>query len=256
MAIPPPPWRTARPQNRRRAPLTQDRIVDVALDLLRREGYKNVSMRRLAQALGTGPASLYAHVENKRELDQLVVDRVIDPALIPEPDPEHWPGQVKQVMRSMREMYRQNPGVARATMAMIPTGPSGLAAIERMLKLFVAAGVPDQVAAWSADLIALYVCAISYDETLWEDKATQEQQHEYFAQQLRGYFQSLPADQFPTLVALATAMATGDDEDRFEFGIEVIVAGIAALAARPEHASEHASEHALLERAGADGKTT
>ena len=39
------------------------------------QGYEAVSMRKVAQALETGPASLYAHVANKKELDQLLVDR-------------------------------------------------------------------------------------------------------------------------------------------------------------------------------------
>jgi AcrR family transcriptional regulator len=234
LTIPPPPWRTTKSRSPRRPPLTQERIVDVALELLRREGYEAVSMRRLAQALGTGPASLYAHVENKKELDQLIVDRVIDPSMIPEPDPENWQDQVKQVMRSMRDMYHRHPGVARATMAMIPTGPSALVAMERLLKLFVAGGVPDQIGAWACDLIPLYVCAVCYEETLWEVGHTKTEAHEVSVQQLRDYMQSLPADRFPTLVALATAMTTGDGEDRFGFGVEVIVGGIAALAAPTE----------------------
>ena len=49
-------------------------------------------MRRLALELGTGPASLYAHVENRRELDQLIVDRVADESLDPRPRPRALAG--------------------------------------------------------------------------------------------------------------------------------------------------------------------
>jgi hypothetical protein len=40
------------------------------------------------------------------------------------------------------------------------------------------------------------------------------------------YFTSLPPDRFPHLAAHALVMTTGDGEDRFEFGLDVIVAGI------------------------------
>lgn len=233
MTIPPPPWRTPRARPKRRRPLTQDRIVDVALDLMRKEGYDAVSMRRLAQALGTGPASLYAHVENRRELDQLVVDRVIDPDLVPDPDPEHWQEQLLDLMRAMREMYRRYPGVARASMAMVPTGPSALRTIERMLNLLLAAGIPPQIAAWACDLIALYVAAGAHEQELWRSETgdDEDKEAEYFVEQLRGYLASLPPKSFPTVVGMATVLTTGDDDDRFTFGAQVIITGIATLAA-------------------------
>ena len=52
---------------------------------------------------------------------------------------------------------------------------------------------------------------------------------ERFVGGLRSYFESLRADRFPLTLALSgplTSGATGDE--RFEFGIAVIVAGLAA----------------------------
>ncbi len=244
MTIPPPPWRTQPPKVRgpRREPLTQDRIVEVALELLRAEGYEAVTMRRLALELGTGPASLYAHVENRRELDQLIVDRVIDESLIPDPDPEHWEDQVKDVMRRIRAMYQRHPGVARATMAMIPTGPSALMTIERMLGILLAGGVPPQLAAWACDLIPLYVGAVSFEESLWSSDVAGADERELFVAQLRDYLQSLPTASFPTVVALAAVLTTGDGEDRFEFGIDVLVSGLAAVARRQQAAAADAAK--------------
>jgi AcrR family transcriptional regulator len=244
MTIPPPPWRTRVTKARapRREPLTQERIVEVALELLRNEGYEAVTMRRLALELGTGPASLYAHVENRRELDQLIVDRVVDDQLIPDPDPDHWEDQVKDVMRRIREMYRRHPGVARATMAMVPTGPSALMSIERMLSILLAGGVPPQLAAWACDLIPLYVGAVSFEESLWSSDGAGIEEQEDFAAQLRGYFESLPPETFPTVVALAAVLTTGDGEDRFEFGIDVLVSGLAAVARRQQAATADAAK--------------
>src|SRR6266498_4036093 len=108
--------------------------------------------------LGTGAASLYAHVANKRELDQLMLDRAAEGLEIPDPDPEHWREQIAQVMRDMLRMMRAYPGVARAAIGQIPLGERSLAATERMLAILRAAGLPDQVIAYAADLIPLYVC--------------------------------------------------------------------------------------------------
>jgi hypothetical protein len=50
-----------------------------------------------------------------------------------------------------------------------------------------------------------------------------------FVTGLRGYLASLPADRFPLTVALATALTQGAGDERFEFGIQVIVAGLASF---------------------------
>ena len=88
--IPPPPWQRApdRPSRRRRDPISRDAIVAAAIGLLDREGLAALSMRRLAEELGTGAASLYWHVGSKDGLLDLVLDEVIGEGKVPDPDPE------------------------------------------------------------------------------------------------------------------------------------------------------------------------
>src|SRR4051812_33822069 len=74
--VPAPPWRKRRKVAPPRQPLSQDLIIDTALRVLRAEGLDAVSMRRVAQELDTGPASLYAHESNKEELLELMLDRI------------------------------------------------------------------------------------------------------------------------------------------------------------------------------------
>ena len=110
------PRREERPPKER---LTTERIVDTAMALMAAQGYDAVSMRSLAKALDTGPASLYQHVANRDELDQLVIDRIARQLEIPEPDPDHWDDQLKDVLRQMHDLYHDHPGSARAAMAQI-----------------------------------------------------------------------------------------------------------------------------------------
>ena len=89
--VPDPPWWRRRPEAARdKQPLTRDAIVEAALVLLERDGLQGLSMRRLAQELGAGAASLYWHVGDKEELLSLLLDRIVGEAELPEPDPEHW----------------------------------------------------------------------------------------------------------------------------------------------------------------------
>jgi AcrR family transcriptional regulator len=231
------PWRPispAKPGRQAKEPLTRDRIVDAAMRLLVDQGYDSVSMRKVAQALDTGPASLYAHVANKRELDQLLVDRAAEDMKLPaEPDPARWQEQLKEAMREMLRVMRANPGVARVAIGQVRLGERALLNTERILAILKAGKLPDQAAGWAVDLIPLYVTAVAFEETVQGARAGSPEEIEGFVAELRGYFDSLPADRFPLTVALAGSLAAGTGSDeRFEFGLAVITAGLAALAER------------------------
>lgn len=231
MSIPQPPWHQARPTGRRpvKEALSRERIVDVAMELIVAEGYDAVSMRRLAQALDTGPASLYAHVANKQELDQLMLDRAAAQIDIPDPEPDKWREQIAQVMRDTLAVMRRYPGVARAAIGQIPLAENSLYVTERIIAILKAGGVPDQVTAYAVDLMPLYVCAIAFEEYVQNAQQWSSDDIESFTTQLKTWFEALPGDRFPQIVALAGALTHGDGDSRFEFGVQVIVAGIASF---------------------------
>ena len=74
--IPPPPWQRLpdRQARRRKEPISRDAIVAAAVQLLDREGLAALSMRRLAEELGTGAASLYRYVDTREDLIDLMID--------------------------------------------------------------------------------------------------------------------------------------------------------------------------------------
>ena len=102
--LPEPPrrGRPARPSSAgARTPLSRERIVDAPSASSTREGLGAVSMRSVAEALDTGPASLYAHVSGKDELLSLLIERLAGEMRLPEPDPERWQEQIKELVREM-----------------------------------------------------------------------------------------------------------------------------------------------------------
>jgi AcrR family transcriptional regulator len=61
-----------------RQPLTREAIATAARDILVTEGLHAVSLRRVAASLGVTAPALYAHVIDKRDLLQGIVEREID----------------------------------------------------------------------------------------------------------------------------------------------------------------------------------
>jgi AcrR family transcriptional regulator len=217
--------------------LSADRIVEVAIEQMRELGYDAVTMRSIARELGTGPASLYAHVANRAELDQLVVGWVCSQWQIPDPEPDRWDEQLRDSMIDLLELYRANPGVARCTMGMIPLEPGMLMVSERLLALLKAGDVADQHAAWFVDVGSLYVAAVAVEEDIWRERAAGQAPGKVseaaVVGNVRAVFEQLPSEHFPLLTSLAGSLTTGSGDDRFQFGVELLIGGLKALGVRP-----------------------
>jgi AcrR family transcriptional regulator len=237
--LPTPPWRTPTRARPVRPALSRDQIVDAAMRIVAEEGIDAVSMRRVAQVFDTGPSSLYAHIANKDELLQLMIDRINDNIEVPTPDPQRWQEQVKEVARSTRRAFTAHGDVARAALAIVPTGLSALRTAEGLLAIMAAGGLPPRIAGWAMERIFLYVNADAYEGALYDSKirASGKDRDEYISDlfgQLAAYFRSLPPARFPNLVAHAEEIVSGGDDDRFEFGLALMVDGLARYVGNPD----------------------
>ena len=211
--------------------LSRDAIVDAALRVLDAEGLAAVTMRRVADELATGPSSLYAHVSDKDAMVEAVLDRVIGEVEIPEViDPERWEEQLKDIARSARATMLRHRDIARASMGMIPTGEHSLPVSNAMVGVLLASGVSRRVAALSVDILALYFTATAFEESLEDYAPDDDAAPTAFHQELRQFFEGLPPDRFPHLVDMAGPITTGDRDERFEFGLDLLVRGIASTA--------------------------
>ncbi|MFI6329203.1 TetR/AcrR family transcriptional regulator [Micromonospora chersina] len=229
---PAPPWRT-RPRSRAtRRPLSQQAVVDAALALINREGLGALSMRRVAQELGTGPASLYAHVSGKEELLELLVDRASAEIVVPDPEPDRWEEQIREVALQAYRVYATHTNLALASLATIPTGPNALRVTEGMLAILFAGGVPPRPAAWFLDRLFLYIAGDAYEGALYEEKvrASGQDRESWWAglsQQLRTYYGGLPAETYPNVTGHLDDLMEGGGDERFLFGVDLLVRGVA-----------------------------
>lgn len=222
------PWEKPRRRRPAREPLTRERIVEAAIRILDRDGLDAVSTRKIAEDLGTGSASLYAHVSSREELIELMVDRIAGEIEVPEPDADHWQDQLRAYARHAQGVWAAHADIVRTSLATIPTGPGRLRVIEGLLAIMRAAGFSDQVAIWGVDRLQIYIDADTYEGWLFTAKIKQGFDVDEYIGSIREYYNKLPADRFPILASLAHTVGYASDQ-RFEFGLELIIAGLAAL---------------------------
>jgi len=139
-------------RQRSEPPLSLDRIVATAVDLLDAHGIDGLTMRKLADRLGAGAMSLYWHVANK----EVVFDLALDAVLVyraPEvaPSSPDWRGDIVHMLEDWRASMLRHPWSA----TLLPRralGPNMLGRLELLSSTLSSAGVADadlNVAIWS-----------------------------------------------------------------------------------------------------------
>ena len=102
-----------------RVPLSRERVLRAAVDIADEGGVKSLTMRRLAEKLGSEPMSLYYHVANKEEVLDGVVDLLARIQLEDAARSAPWPERVVDEHRGLPARRRR--------MAATPPDPSGWA---------------------------------------------------------------------------------------------------------------------------------
>lgn len=181
-------------------------------------------MRRVAAELDTGPASLYVYVRNRQDLLNQMFDAVareID--LTDEPDPKRWREQLEALLTATRDAMDRYPGIARVPLANVPTGPNAMRVSNHLLGILRAGGVDDRSAAWFVDVVFLYVNAAAFERSIYvaegaEEATLQEEIHETFTH--------TDAEAYPNMVALMPYLTSGAGDERFAFGLRLMINGL------------------------------
>ena len=133
-------------------PLSLERIVATAVELLDAEGVDGLTMRRLADRVGSGVMSLYWHVDNKEDVFDLALDSVLEyRGSLQVVESRDWRGEVIHLLEDWRENMLRHPWSASLLLGRA-LGPNILSRLELLSKTLSRAGVADadlNVAIWS-----------------------------------------------------------------------------------------------------------
>jgi AcrR family transcriptional regulator len=210
-------------ENRRRS-LTREHVVAEALTVIGAAGVDALSMRALATRLGVVPAALYRHVRNKEQLQDLVLDGVLAEVDCTVDHRLAWTERVKVLAHRLRTVLENHPGTAGLLKTRDPLGPASLALAEAFLAALRAAGLPGRETGLAFCLVYDYTLGFalgsttSINEQRVQDTATRNKLHTFL--------RSLPADRFPTLVALGEHVWLNNRDERFTAGLDALVGGL------------------------------
>jgi AcrR family transcriptional regulator len=200
-------------------PLGRDAIVTEALRQLTSDGLEGMSLRKVAAALDTGPASLYAYVEDLGALHALVLDRALGDVDLGGRAKTGWRKRLHRLLESYAKVLAAAPGLARLAFGTVAVGPNALRVTERLLELLDEAGVDLATAAWAVDLLVLYVTAIVAEHVDGADPAAPDGA---VARAIAGASQR----DFPRVHAARALLLAGSPEERFTWAVDVFLRGV------------------------------
>ncbi|MFI5960181.1 TetR/AcrR family transcriptional regulator [Cryptosporangium sp. NPDC051539] len=211
-----------------------------ALSLIDEVGYGAVTMRRVAQALDTGPASLYVYVADRDQLMAEVHDLALAGVDLPGPADGDWRARLELLVGRVITTLGSHDDLALVALTRVPTGPHALRILEATMTLLRAGGVDDKVCPWAADLLDQYVTSSALELAArlrdqravaaaeGEAEATEEAMSEAARSELDAVYGDLPADTYPTIHALRSAMTTaGRDNNAYAtWKLSVVIDGL------------------------------
>jgi TetR/AcrR family tetracycline transcriptional repressor len=204
----------------RRTPLSRDRVLRAALDLVDREGVDALTMRRLGRELDVEAMSLYGYVDSKGDLIEGVVEQVFRQMPLIVPGPGRWQDRLRRHAGAYRSVLLDHPNAVRLV-ARRPLNTEGTAAfvdsaLAELRGLGLDLAMADRVLGVIASFTLGHVAEQVGDELRARTPAPRRE--------------TIDGDRFPHLAAVGEIKPTDYDQE-FELGLDFIVAGLERLLA-------------------------
>lgn len=205
---------------RQRPPLSRSRIVRAALRLVDDRGLEALTMRALAHELEVSPMALYNHVRDKDELVDLMVDLMLGEVDCTATE-GGWVTQLRALVCSYHQVLSAHHALARVYSDKVRIGPHGLMIIERVLELLRGAGFSPSDTA--DGFLALFIYTVGFHQM-----GRIQPGNGPTPRDRAGYYEALPREQIPWVTALAPYLGSPRRQETFEYGLDVLLAGLCA----------------------------
>lgn len=205
-----------------REPLTDDRIHEAALQLIDEAGLHALSMRRLGTELGVDPMAVYRHIPGKDDLLRGLVKRVFAEMPVPA-DKGPWAHRVRQWAQAYRSVAQAHPNLVLRIVT--EPGVVAIAAVQANETLYRAlelSGLRPTDVVRAADIIVDFVNGSVLAEVTDDSRAEA-------TVAFRAELDARPDGEVAAQRRVLKNGHRGEARDSFDFGLDVILAGLEPL---------------------------
>jgi AcrR family transcriptional regulator len=208
----------------RRKPLSRERILAAALELVDEQGIDALSMRKLGQSLGYEAMSLYNHVANKDDLLDGILDLVL--AEMEPPAPEGGLPAIRAAALSAHEALGRHAWAANMLMSPGRIRPARIQYMEALLATLRGAGLSAETTYHAYHVLDAHIIGFS----LWASTHGKVPDH---IEDARAWFdENIPVATLPYLHEHGLQhLDEGPHHDvsAFEYGLDLLLGGFERL---------------------------
>jgi AcrR family transcriptional regulator len=226
-------WSRPPRKGRSSATISREDIVAAAIEILRAEGYHEVSMRRVAAACGVGVTTLYWHVADKEELFDLVCDAALAPLAAQLSTRGGWETRLRGVLRGLRRALLSHGDLALIFASRPNVGPNALRVREHIAACLAEAGLtPTQARSVDRMLLSYTLGACCEEVAAACAAADQGTSPRGRDGRIGEFLAQLPEQDYPQLVRLGARSRYVERERDFLTGLTCFLAGLPQIYAR------------------------
>jgi len=196
------------------------------------EGLAALNARTLAAHLEVAPSALYKHLPGMDALLDLVLDRVLGQFDVDVDAELGWRQQVEVLAHRLRGVLQKHPGLAGVLSGRDPLGANSDRMADAFARPLVRAGFPGPEAGHAWYAVVHYV--IGFEATFAVDGTNLERAVDPQArQQVHERFAALDGERFPALRQLGRHIWMPVLDERFAYGLALLLDGLALRAPLP-----------------------
>jgi AcrR family transcriptional regulator len=239
-------WRdpAAGPRHGPRQGLTVNQVINAATALADAEGLDAVTMRRVATSLGVVPMTLYTYVPGKAELLDLMLDSAY--ARMPRADTagQPWRQRLAVIAAENRALSEAHPWTAAISTIRPPLGPGLMAKYEHELSALDGLGLDDvQMDDALTHLLAFVQAWARAAADADSNRESGMDDEQWWAAHAPLLEKVLDPAAYPLAARVGTAAGTArgaayDPEHAYQFGLRVILDGLAAQLPGPRRSAK------------------
>jgi AcrR family transcriptional regulator len=206
-------------------------VLAAASELIDRDGWQNLTIRRLASQIGTSPATVYYHVRDKDDLLIQLLNGYAEQ--LPRPEFPDAPRQrVISTAIFIHDVLAARPWIAEILTADDLLGVSALWMVETIVAAAIECGCEPEQAALLYRHIWYYTVGEILVRASRSRRQTQRQQRSYRDE----VFEGLDPTEFPRLSALSGQWPTLTGKDTYSDGLRALVDGLLPPPGQQPHA--------------------
>jgi AcrR family transcriptional regulator len=209
-----------------KAALSRELIVQTGLEVLDEHGMDALTMRRVAEVLDTGAASLYVYVKNRDDLLEAMLDVALAAVEFPPLTDGTWQGRLTLIIERTIEAMARHDRLALVALGAIPSSPHALAILDNLIAALMHTDLDKETISFAVDLLYLHATASAAEQSAYNRRLITRGTEQRYVEGIDAMYETLPEANYPHIVGLGRVMLSGTGDARAAWALQTLLAGI------------------------------